>query len=168
MSRRCLILGLVLSFGWASGAGVPPSQGQIVSVAIVPFHDESAAAAPGDLLDKVGQILRQKLALSYKDVLPRLVSGEAVEDPASIPVGDLAAIGKQQGAKFVVRGGILAVIWEKAGRDLTCGLQLFADIVDAESQAVSALRAEGEGAGHVLGGEDGRLPWQNARRDMFP
>ena len=145
MSRRCLILGLVLSVGWASGANVPSGQGQIVSITIVPFHDESAAAAPGDLLDKVGQILRQKLALSYKDVLPRLVSGEAVKDPASIPVGDLAAIGKQQGARFVVRGGILAVTWEKAGRDLKCGLQLFADIVDAESQAVSALRAEGAG-----------------------
>jgi hypothetical protein len=145
MSRRCLILGLFLSLGWALAAGVPPGQAQIVSIAIVPFHDESAAAAPGDLLDKVGREFMQKLVLSYKDVLPRLVGGEVMKEPATAGVGDLAAIGKQQGAKFVVRGGILAVTWEKAGRDLKCGLQLFADIVDAESQAASALRAEGAG-----------------------
>jgi protocatechuate 3,4-dioxygenase beta subunit len=144
MKKIVGILGILFGLGWFWSAAAP-SSGQLVSIAIVPFHDESDAAAPGELLDKTGQAFRQKLALSHKDVLPRLVSGEAVKDPASIPVGDLAAIGKQQGAKFVVRGGILAVTWEKSGRDLKCGLQLFADIVDAESQAVSALRAEGEG-----------------------
>ena len=145
MKKFIGILGIFLGLGWAWSAGPAPSAGQLISIAIVPFHDPSDAAAPGGLLDKIGQAFRQKLALSYKDVLPRLVSAEALADPASAGVGELAAVGKQQGAKFVVRGGILAVTSEKSGPELRCGLQLFADIVDAGTMAVSSLRAEGEG-----------------------
>jgi len=145
MKKFIGILGIFLGLGWAWSAGPAPASGQLVSIAIVPFHDQSDAAAPRELLDKIGQALRQKLALSHKDVLPRLVSGEALADPASAGVNELAEVGRQQGAKFVVRGGVLAVTSEKSGPELRCGLQLFADIVDVGTLAISSLRAEGEG-----------------------
>jgi len=145
MKKPIGILGIFLGLGWAWSAGPAPASGQLVSIAIVPFHDQSDAAAPRELLDKIGQALRQRLALSHKDVLPRLVSGEALADPASAGVNDLAELGRRQGAKFVVRGGVLAVTSDKSGPELRCGLQLFADIVDVGTLAISSLRAEGEG-----------------------
>lgn len=150
------ILGVFLCFGWALSAGAAPCAGQLVSITIVPFHDESDAAAPGDLLNKIGQEFRQKMTLSYKDVLPRLISGEALKEPAAAGISELAAIGKQQGAKFIVRGGILALTSERSGPDLKCGLQIFADIVDTETLAVTSLRAEGEGTESNSALEDAR------------
>lgn len=144
-ARRAGTVGLFLGLAWALTAGVVPCAGQLVSVTIVPFHDESDAAAPGDLLDRIGRDFRQKLTLSYKDLLPRFVGADVVPNPAAASLGDLAAIGKQQGAKFLVRGGILAITSEKTGSDLSCSLQLFADLVDTETLGVTSLRTDGAG-----------------------
>lgn len=150
------MVSLGLGFAWLFAAGVPPCAGQLVSITIVPFHDESDAAAPADLINKIGRDFRQKLTLSYKDLLPRLVGAEVLSDPAAAGIGDLAALGKQQAARFLVRAGILAITSERSGADLRCGLQIFADLVDTETQGVTSLRAEGAGveAGSAL--EDAR------------
>jgi protocatechuate 3,4-dioxygenase beta subunit len=150
------IFSLFLIFCWASGAGVAPSQGQLVSVAIVPFHDASDAAASSELLHKIGQEFSRKLTLSYRDVLPRLIGGDALREPATAGVSELAAIGKQQGARFVVRGGILAMTSERSGQDLRCGLELFADVVDTATLTISSLRAAGEGVETGQALEDAR------------
>ncbi len=156
LARRAGTVVLFLGLAWALTAAAAPCAGQLVSIAIVPFHDGSDAAAPGDLLNRIGRDFRQKLTLSYKDLLPRLVGAEVLPDPAAAGIGDLAALGKQQAARFLVRAGILAITSERSGSDLRCGFQIFADLVDTETQGVTSLRAEGEGveAGAAL--EDAR------------
>jgi len=145
LARRAGAIVLFLGLAWALTAAAAPCAGQLVSIAIVPFHDESDAAAPGELLNRIGRDFRQKLTLSYKDLLPRLVGTEVLPDPAAAGVGDLAALGKQQAARFLVRAGILAITSERSGSDLRCGFQIFADLVDIETQGVTSLRTEGAG-----------------------
>src|SRR5438552_7041614 len=62
-----------------SGLGKPssdPFQGQLVSVGILNFQDDSGLNlnAPPELGQKMAQELQQKLVLSYKDLLPRVIS----------------------------------------------------------------------------------------------
>jgi protocatechuate 3,4-dioxygenase beta subunit len=146
-----------LFFCWALGAAALPCHAQLISISILPFQDESDASVPPELLQKIRQEFKQKLTLSYKDVLARLLTSGALSDQANANVGQLAALGKQQGAKFVVRGGVLAVVSEKTGQDLKCRLELFSELIDTDSGAVSSLRAEGEAT-------ESPSPLEDARR----
>jgi len=130
---------------WPRIAGADSQSGQLVTVGILPFHDESGAQASPEFLRRVVQEFRRQLASSFKDVLPRTLSGEMPGAPAAMSVEQLASVGRQQGVRFVVRGGLLAAVSEKRGRDLECRLEFFCDLIDAGSLAVSSFRAEGSG-----------------------
>lgn len=123
-----------------------PCRAQLVTIGILPFQDESGTHASPELLQRIVQDFKLKLTLTYKDVLGRLISDEALGAPAAAGIEQLAALGKQQGVRFMMRGGLLAAISEKTGSDLKCRLELFCDLVDVDSRAVSSLRAEGEAA----------------------
>src|SRR2546428_11763240 len=81
--------------------GIIWGQDQTVSVAILNFQDDTGANAPAELGQKLARDLHQKVATSYKDFLPRIVAGSdaAVK---GLTIDQIAALGKQSGAKFVV------------------------------------------------------------------
>jgi protocatechuate 3,4-dioxygenase beta subunit len=102
--------------------------------------------APADLGQKIAKDLQQKLAINYKDVLPRMLN--AGLDPsasAAMSVEQVVTLGKQHGVKFVVRGGLLAVTTENAGEETKIGVQLYASITSVESPGDTNVRAEGSG-----------------------
>ncbi len=122
------------------------AQGQIVPVGIVAFQDESGAEVAPDLIGKLARTLQQRLAAAHKDLLPRAVGAEAGAQPAdALGVEQLAALGKQRGLKFVVRGGVLAVTASDGGGATIA--QVYAEVVSVESGELRGVRAEGEGAG---------------------
>ena len=134
------------STGRASSGKSAPLQTQLVPVGILFFQDESGMNAPTELGQKIAKDLQQKLAVNYKDVLPRIIN--AVVDPsasAAMNVEQLATLGKQNGVKFVVRGGLLAVTSENAGEETRVGVQLYANITSVESASDNNVRAEGSG-----------------------
>ncbi len=122
------------------------AQGQIVPVGIVAFQDESGAEVAPDLIGKLARTLQQRLAAAHKDLLPRAVGAEAGAQTAdALGVEQLAALGKQRGLKFVVRGGVLAVTASDGGGATIA--QVYAEVVSVESGEMRGVRAEGEGAG---------------------
>ena len=121
-------------------------QSQLVPIGILFFQDESGMNAPADLGQKIAKDLQQKLAVNYKDVLPRMLN--AGLDPsasAAMNVEQVVTLGKQHGVKFVVRGGLLAVTTENAGDETKIGVQLYASITSVESATDNNVRAEGSG-----------------------
>src|SRR4029450_2016909 len=83
--------------------------------------------------------------VTYKDVLPRLLS--AGVDLKAMTVEQLAARGKQNGVKFVVRGGVLALVIDNAGTETRINAQLYAEIISVDAASiVNTVRAEGTGA----------------------
>jgi flagellar biosynthesis/type III secretory pathway chaperone len=121
-------------------------QSQLVSIGILSFQDESGMNAPADLGQKIAKDLQQKLAVNYKDTLPRMLN--AGLDPAVVAplnVEQAVTLGKQNGVKFVVRGGLLAVTTENAGEETKIGVQLYASITSVESASDNNVRAEGSG-----------------------
>ncbi len=128
---------------WAAASGGFGAPDQLVTIGILPFLDDSGTQAPSPLLERIGQELKLQLTRDYQDVLGRPISAGPPEGPAASGVEGLAALGRQQGVKWVLRGGLLAAVSEKTGGDLTCRLSLYCDLIEAESQAVSSFRAEG-------------------------
>src|SRR5438132_5870853 len=123
-----------------------PFQGQLVSVGILNFQDDSGLNAPPELGQKMAQELQQKLVLSYKDLLPRVISsGSGASAIKALTVEQLVALGKENGLKFVVRDGLLAVSSESAGEETKINIQLYAEIASMETGSVSSVRAEGTG-----------------------
>ena len=140
-----MCLGPVTSFGEIGAGGQAPSQAQLVSLGILPFQDESGTNAPPELGQKLAQDLQQRLAVTYKDVLPRLLS--AGVDLKAMTVEQLAARGKQNGVKFVIRGGVLALVIDNAGTETRINAQLYAEIISVDAASiVNTVRAEGAGA----------------------
>jgi protocatechuate 3,4-dioxygenase beta subunit len=127
-----------------------PLQGQLVSVGVLPFQDESGTSPPLELGQKLAQDLQQRLAVSYKDLLPRVLSTGAGADASAVKtmsVEQIVAFGKQNGVKFVVRGGVLALVLDNAGTDTKISAQLYAEIISVEAASiVNTVRAEGAGA----------------------
>ncbi len=130
---------------WPRVAGADSQSGQLMTVGILPFHDESGTQASPEFLRRAVQEFRRQLASSFKDVLPRTLSGEMPGAPAAMSIEQLGSFGRQQGVRFVIRGGLLAAVSEKRGRDLECRLEFFCDLIDAGSLGVSSFRAEGSG-----------------------
>src|SRR5437879_3276795 len=97
----------------ASSRKSTPIQSQLVSIGILTFQDESGMNAPAELGQKIAKDLQQKFAVNYKDVLPRMINaGGDASAVAAMTVEQVATLGKQNGVKFVVRGGLLAVTTE--------------------------------------------------------
>jgi len=129
----------------ASAASAASAQGQVVSVGILSFQDESGTNAPPEFCQKIAKDLRQRL-VAFSDLLPRVTGsgGNALEVQA-MSVEQLTALGKQQGVKHILRGGLLAITAVKAGDEAKITVQLYAEIVSVESGGVSSVRAEGVG-----------------------
>lgn len=149
------IAAALCAFVWLVSAPVSESanfrkstslQSQVIPIGILFFQDESGMNAPADLGQKIAKDLQQKLAVNYKDVLPRMLN--AGLDPsavAALNVEQLVTLGKQNGVKFVVRGGLLAVTTENAGEETKIGVQLYASITSLESASDTNVRVEGSG-----------------------
>lgn len=136
------VLALML-VGVAGGTPVA-TQDQVVPVAILNLQDDTGANAPVELGQKLAQNLQQKIASTYKDVLPRVVTGSDPTATRALTIEQLAALGKQHGARFILRGGLLAVVSEPSGTDVNLTVQLYAEIVSVDTGTVAAtVRAEG-------------------------
>jgi len=123
-----------------------PAQDQPVSVTIVNFQDDTGSNVPPELRQKLAQDLQQRLAFGYKDVLPRMISADVDAGASgSLTVEQLSTLGTQSGAKFVVRGGVLAVILEPMIEKHGVTAQLYVEIISVETGSVVAtLRGEGK------------------------
>lgn len=120
-------------------------QPQVVPIGILFFQDESGMNAPADLGQKIAKDLQQKLAINYKDVLPRMLNAGLDPSAPAMNVEQVVTLGKQQGVRFVVRGGLLAVTTENAGEETKISVQLYASITSVESASDNNVRAEGSG-----------------------
>ncbi|HEV8368762.1 MAG TPA: carboxypeptidase regulatory-like domain-containing protein [Pyrinomonadaceae bacterium] len=122
-----------------------PLDGQLVSVGILPFRDDSGMGLRPEMSQKLAQDFQQRLAGTFKDLLPRVISGAGdVAATSSLTVEQIAALGKQNGVRFVIRGGVLALTSEKAGQETKVSAQLYAEIISTDTASiVSTLRAEG-------------------------
>ena len=119
-------------------------QTQLVPIGILFFQDESGMNAPADLGQKIAKDLQQKLAVNYKDVLPRMLNA-GLDPSAALNVEQVVTLERQNGVKFVVRGGLLAVTTENAGEETKIGVQLYASITSVESGSDNNVRVEGSG-----------------------
>src|SRR2546423_5921894 len=138
MKRATLPTILVLGFLYLALFGslqTASAQTQTVSIAILNFQDDTGANAPADLGQKLAQDLHQKVATGYKDLLPRLITSPDAS-AKGLTLDQIAALAKQSGAKYVVRGGLLALTSEPAGSDSKVTAQLYADIVSADNAAI--------------------------------
>lgn len=135
-------LAVALIFVCLNGAGgARAAQAPVVTVGVVAFQDESGAGVAPTLVSRLALTLQQRLASAHKELLPRVVDAEA----GALNVEQLAALGKQRGLKFVVRGGVLALNpGETAGTSVVA--QLYAEVVSVEGGELRAVRAEGAGA----------------------
>lgn len=125
-------------------AGIVSGQNQTVSVAILNFQDDTGANAPAELGQRLAQDLHQKIANSYNDLLPRMSTTADVATIKSLSIEQIAALGKQSSAKFVVRGGLLSFVSEPAGSDTKVTVQLYADIISVDAASlVTSVRAAG-------------------------
>ena len=122
-----------------------PLDGQLVSVGILPFRDDSGMGLRPEMSQKLAQDFQQRLAGTFKDLLPRVISGAGdIAATSSLPIDQVAALGKQNGVKFVVRGGLLALTAERLGQETKISAQLYAEIVSTDTTSiVNTLRAEG-------------------------
>lgn len=123
-------------------AAAGPGQSPVVNIGILTFQDESGTRASPEFLQKLSQGLRLKLTLEHTDVLGRPLSG----GPAPADIEQTAALGRQQGVQFVVRGGLLAAVSSRTAGELRCRLVVYGDLIDVGNLSVSTYRAEGEGA----------------------
>jgi len=154
------LIPLLIGFG-----GIVSGQDQIVSVAILNFQDDTGANAPAELGQKLAQDLQQKIAIGYKDLLPRLVAGSDAAAAKGLTIDQIAALGKQNGARYVVRGGLLTFTSEPAGSDSKITAQLYADIISADTATlIATVRAEGSG---MQSGPAPRLSAIDVKNDQF-
>ncbi|MDD2337047.1 MAG: carboxypeptidase regulatory-like domain-containing protein [Geobacteraceae bacterium] len=144
MKNAARVAFLVLCIIWLATAGSIPAQADVVSLGILPVQDESGAQVPPELLRKVAQDFKQKLILSYQDILARSLTGES--ESSSQGVEQLSAMGRQQGMQYVLRSGVLGLLSEKSGRELKCEVGLYAELVSSQSGAIVSLRANGSGS----------------------
>ena len=129
-----------------AGVGAPrAAQSPVVAVGVLAFQDESGAALAPALVGQLARTLQQRLAAAHKDLLPRAVGAEpGAPTPGTLGVEQLAALGRQRGLKFVVRGGVLALTPGGAGAPVVA--QVYAEVVSVESGELRGVRAEGAGA----------------------
>jgi ElaB/YqjD/DUF883 family membrane-anchored ribosome-binding protein len=117
------------------------AQSPVVSVAIVDFQDDSGSNVPQPLRRKIAQDLQQKLLDAYKDLLPRLIATDA--SAQTLTVEQLVALGKQNGASFVVRGGVLSATTEPMAGKSGMKVQVYAEVISVESGTVVATARSG-------------------------
>jgi len=129
--------------GNASFTMANPPHRQLVSVGILRFQDDSGIGMSPELGQKLAQDLQQRFAGTFKDVLPRVING-ATNSATTTPltIDQIVELGKQNGVKFVIRGGLLSLTSQKAGQEVIA--QLYAEIISIDTGTiVSTLRAGG-------------------------
>jgi hypothetical protein len=126
-------------------------QNKIAIVGILSFQDETDSGAPPELGRKIAQLLKQRLASSFKDIVPRSLSSDA---GATVSVEQALAIGRQNAVQFVVRGGLLVLT---SPGQANVNARLYAEIISVESGAVTVVNAEGAGTGS--GAAMGAIQW---------
>jgi hypothetical protein len=149
-SALCAVASLLLLFaqilgtGGAAAASTVVSQGPVVSVGILPFQIDDGKGAPQALAHKATLDLQQKLNTASKEVVVRRLSA-GVAQSGTLTVEQLAAIGKQNGVQFVVRGGFLSVTAQAAGAEPKLTIQVYADVISVNAVTSNTVRAEGFG-----------------------
>ncbi len=108
---------------------------------MLPVQDESGNQIPQKQLHKIEQDFKEKLTLSYQDVLVRPVKG--AQEISSMQIDQLTALGRQQGVRYLLRSGILGI---KSDSALSCDVGLYAELIAVDSGTVTSLRANGAGA----------------------
>jgi hypothetical protein len=124
------------------------------------FHDESGSGMPSELRLKIARDLQQVLVRSYSDLLARVIGTQL--DSASIKnmsVPQLVQYGKQQGVKFLVRGGLLAISSENTGNGVKVSMELYAEIIATASGQTKGVRARGVGTQGVTY-PTAKVPWE--------
>ena len=161
ISPTILVLGLL---NLALFGSLETASAQTVSIAILNFQDDTGANAPADLGRKLAQDLHQRVATGYRDLLPRLVTSSS-DSVKRLTLDQIAALAKQSGAAYVVRGGLLTLSAEPAGSDSKVTAQLYADIVSADGAAIiTTVRAEGSG---TQSGAAAQLSSLDLKSDQF-
>lgn len=143
----CIAGLLALAFSWLffGQARSVSFQGQVISVGILSFQDESGTNLPLSFGQKIARDLQQKMNGAYKDLLVRLLTPDDPSSTQTLSVEQVAELGKQQGVNFVVRGGLLSLIPESVGDELKVTIQVYADIISVETSSIQSVRAEGSG-----------------------
>jgi protocatechuate 3,4-dioxygenase beta subunit len=135
---------LTLSMIWLANASPVQAQSQVITIGILPVQDESGTQVPRELLDRIGREFRQKLTLSYQDVLVRPLKGTS--DNPDGAVEQLAAMARQQGMRYLLRSGVLDILSETVDQELKCDVGLYAEVIASEGATVTSLRANGSGS----------------------
>jgi protocatechuate 3,4-dioxygenase beta subunit len=149
------VLVLALMAGFTSGL-----QAKMISVGILPFHDESGTGMPGELRSKISRDLQQKLVRSYSDLLPRVIGAEMeAASFKTMPVAELAQYGKQQAVEFIVRGGLLSITTQNTGGGVRVSIDLYAEIFHTGSGQTKGVRARGVGTQRVTY-PGTQVPWE--------
>jgi uncharacterized GH25 family protein len=138
----CFCFGQIIGLRVLAYGNPYANQNQLLSIGIVNFQDESGTNAPPEFGQKIAQELRGKLIATYKDVLPRMINNAATSSEA-LTVEQLAALGKQNGVKFMIRGGLLSLNSEGANGGINISVHFYADIIAVDTAAMSSVRAEG-------------------------
>src|SRR5262245_7255810 len=125
----CLFFGLLVG---PVAANVISPQAPVTTVGIVSFQDESGMNARPEVGQRIARELQHNMNTTYKGLVVRVLSAQS-----GLAVEELAALGKQSGVKFVIRGGLLALNSKE--------VQLYADIVSVETASTTSVRAESVG-----------------------
>lgn len=144
MKNTARVFFLTIAMIWLAGAGFLQAQPPVVTIGMLPVQDESGTQVPEKLLTKIGQELKQKLTMTYQDLLVRPVKG--VSELSDTGVEQLTAMAKQQGLRYLVRPGVLGLLSERGGQELKCDIGLYAELIASDSGTVTSLRANGSGS----------------------
>lgn len=146
-TNHSFITGFLIVFLMFFGS-VLSIHGQLTTIGILPFYNESGVDLPSELGPKISRDLQQKF-LTYTDILPRVMDiGTDLESYKSMTVKQLVRYGRGKGVKFLVRGGILSLVAEKSGRKkINITIEFYAEIISVKSSDSRSVRAQGNGIG---------------------
>ena len=148
---------------------ISAAQEGMTSLGILDFINDSAVEAPSGLGRALARQLQQHLVSEYQDVLPRLVdppSDDSAQNRRTIE--EIGVQGKQSGVQFMVRGGLLAVSSEEVDGEAEVRVQLYAELINADSTRIQSFRARGIGRQPAPGFDlDGLLATADLRSSSF-
>ena len=133
---------------WVLFGSVLSIHGQLTTIGILPFNNESGIDLPAELVPKIPMNLQQQL-LTYTDLLPRVMGTETdLESFKSMNIEQVVQYGREKGVMFLVRGGILSLSAEQPGKkEINITIELYAEVISVKSSNSSSVRAQGNGTG---------------------
>ena len=133
----------VSSVAFSVSPSSDPVQTKIAVLGVLAFQDETDSGAPPELGRRIAQQLKQRLSVSFNDIVPKSLSLSS-DTPSPVSLEQAVAIGKQNGLQFVVRGGLLALTVDD---QLSVNARLYAEIISVESGTVDVVNGQGSGTG---------------------